>query len=338
MSLFTSNGMFPVVKDGECGRKLTNDVGRSPESFGVKHTESFYGSSIKEKSADTYCNNCGKPGHIYNQCKIPITSFGIIAFRYVGQGSKNLTTNSVGDLRSPKEFGEKEPEFLMIRRKDTLGYIDFMRGKYLLQNKNYIMNMLKQMTIKERAMLREGNFDKLWKNLWGENTVLNKYKTEEISSKEKYDLLFSGILNKDIFFTLCSMIDECDALEVWDEPEWGFPKGRRNYQEKDYECAIREFCEETGYSPEHLKNIQNIFPYEEIFTGSNYKSYKHKYYLMYMDYEDSMISTNFESSEVSKMEWKKYDDCINVIRPYNLEKKRMITNIYQCIQKYVLCH
>ena len=33
MSLFTSNGMFPVVKDGECGRKLTNDVGRSPESF-----------------------------------------------------------------------------------------------------------------------------------------------------------------------------------------------------------------------------------------------------------------------------------------------------------------
>ena len=26
-------GMFPVVKDGEVGRKLTNDVGRSPESF-----------------------------------------------------------------------------------------------------------------------------------------------------------------------------------------------------------------------------------------------------------------------------------------------------------------
>lgn len=315
-------------------RKLTDDVVLS-ESSGVKrfldsnesrfcNTTSTYGSAtqpyvfpMKEKSADTYCNNCGKPGHIYNQCKIPITSFGIIAFRYVS---------------------EKEPEFLMIRRKDTLGYIDFMRGKYLVQNKNYIMNMLKQMTVKERALLREGNFDKLWKNLWGENTVLNKYKTEEISSKEKYDLLFSGILNKDIFFTLCSMIDECDALEVWDEPEWGFPKGRRNYQEKDYECAIREFCEETGYSSEHLKNIQNIFPYEEIFTGSNYKSYKHKYYLMYMDYDDSMISTKFESSEVSKMEWKKYDDCINAIRPYNLEKKRMITNIYNCIQKYVLCH
>ena len=31
--------MFPVVKDGEGGRKLScreNDVGRSPESFGMK--------------------------------------------------------------------------------------------------------------------------------------------------------------------------------------------------------------------------------------------------------------------------------------------------------------
>jgi 8-oxo-dGTP pyrophosphatase MutT (NUDIX family) len=283
--------------------------------------------------SDTYCNNCGKPGHIYNQCKIPITSFGVIAFRYSKTGAND------GEILSAHDNGcGKEPEFLMIRRKDTLGYIDFMRGKYLVQNKNYIMNMLKQMTTKERALLKSGDFDKLWKNLWGENTVLNKYKTEEISSKEKYDLLYSGILNKNVFFTLSSMVDESDAMGVWDEPEWGFPKGRRNYQEKDYECAVREFCEETGYSSECLKNIQNIFPFEEIFTGSNYKSYKHKYYLMYMDYDDSLISTNFESSEVSKMEWKKFDDCINVIRPYNLEKKRMLTNIYHCIQKYVLCH
>ena len=32
--------MFPVVKDGEVGRKLTNDVVRRTESFEVKRTES----------------------------------------------------------------------------------------------------------------------------------------------------------------------------------------------------------------------------------------------------------------------------------------------------------
>ena len=33
---------------------------------------------------------------------------------------------------------------------------------------------------------------------------------------------------------------------------------------------------ETVYSSKFLQNIQNIISYEEIFTGSNYISYKHK--------------------------------------------------------------
>ena len=28
-----------------------------------------------------FCNNCGKQGHLYNQCKNPIISSGIVAFR-----------------------------------------------------------------------------------------------------------------------------------------------------------------------------------------------------------------------------------------------------------------
>ena len=31
---------------------------------------------------NTFCNNCGKIGHLLNDCKNPITSIGIIAFRY----------------------------------------------------------------------------------------------------------------------------------------------------------------------------------------------------------------------------------------------------------------
>lgn len=279
---------------------------------------------------ETYCNNCGKPGHIYNQCKIPITSFGIIAFRINNSYPVNSTVSHVNDNV------KNNIEFLMIRRRDTLGFIDFMRGKYLVQNKHYIMNMLKQMTIQEKEQLNCGNFDVLWRNLWGEGSISNKYRTEEITSKEKYNQLFTGIVNKNDFFTLSSMINESEEYSTWDEPEWGFPKGRRNYQEKDYECAVREFCEETGYSSDLLKNIQNIFPYEEIFTGSNYKSYKHKYYLMNIDYKDSLTYTKFEKAEVSKMEWKSYQQCIDCIRPYNLEKKRIITNIYHCINTYRL--
>ena len=33
------------------------------------------------ESQNNYCNNCGKKGHIFHQCKIPITSIGVIIFR-----------------------------------------------------------------------------------------------------------------------------------------------------------------------------------------------------------------------------------------------------------------
>ena len=33
------------------------------------------------KNNYTFCNNCGKNGHLYHQCKLPITSVGVIAFR-----------------------------------------------------------------------------------------------------------------------------------------------------------------------------------------------------------------------------------------------------------------
>jgi 8-oxo-dGTP pyrophosphatase MutT (NUDIX family) len=266
---------------------------------------------------ELYCNNCGKNGHMYNQCKIPITSFGVIAFRV-----------------NPSNG---EHEYLMIRRKDTLGYIDFMRGKYSNNNKHYLLNMITQMTNQEKELLRTGDFNLMWRKLWGSNAFLNKYKTEEISSKEKYDMLFSGIITKNESYNMNDLIEETERGETWTEPEWGFPKGRRNYQENDYQCAIREFCEETGYSSSMLKNIQNIFPFEEIFIGSNYKSYKHKYYLMFMDYAESCSATpKFQHYEVSKLEWKTYDNCIASIRSYNLEKKKVIANIHTTLHKYKL--
>jgi len=263
-------------------------------------------------NSENYCNNCGKYGHLYHQCKTPIASFGIIVFRI---------NNGV-------------TEYLMIRRKDTLGYIDFMRGKYSIYNKDYIMNMLKQMTEDEKLMLRNNDFDTLWKNLWGGISISNQYKSEEIVSKEKFQQLCDGVLNKNDFYTLFDLLDESSDFTIWKEPEWGFPKGRRNFQETDYECALREFSEETGYSIKKLRNVQNILPFEEIFTGSNYKSYKHKYYLMYMKYEDTTVQTNYQEDEVSKMSWKTYEECISSIRYYNLEKIRLITNIHNSLIKY----
>jgi ADP-ribose pyrophosphatase YjhB (NUDIX family) len=263
---------------------------------------------------NNYCNNCGKPGHLYHQCKLPITSFGIIAFRIF----------------------ENKLQYLMIRRKDTLGYIDFMRGKYSVLNKDYIINMLKQMTIEEKQLLTTGNFDLLWKRIWGNFNISSQYKSEENVSREKYNALYNGIMFKNELFTLHDLIEESNKYDSWLEPEWGFPKGRRNYQESDFDCALREFAEETGYNIKNIKNVKNLLPYEEIFTGSNYKSYKHKYYLTFMDSKNTLDNSNFEPTEVSKMEWKTFDECIHCIRNYNLEKKRLLTNINETLKTFRL--
>ena len=66
----------------------------------------------------------------------------------------------------------------------------------------------------------------------------------------------------------------------------------------------------------------------------HFKSKLHtKYYLMYMDYNESLnVNENsFQKSEVSGMEWKTYENCMSDIRPYNLEKKKMLENIHNCL-------
>jgi len=263
-----------------------------------------------------YCNNCGKSGHVFNLCKMPITSIGIIAFR-----------------KTPQNVNE----YLMICRKDTLGHIDFMRGKYNIHDKQYILNMLNQMTRSEKETMKLLDFDLLWNNVWSHEPELSPlYKNEESASREKFNTLCNGVTVKKEHYTLLDLIEESNTGIQWEEPEWGFPKGRRNSHEKDYDCALREFEEETGISRAKLRNVQNVLPFEEIFTGSNYKSYKHKYYIMGMNYNDALESSLYQKSEVSNLQWKKYEQCLEVIRDYNVEKKNILTKVHNTLTKYML--
>lgn len=76
-------------------------------------------------------------------------------------------------------------------------------------------------------------------------------------------------------------------------------------------------------------------PFEELFIASNNKYYKHKYFVAYTDMNDIMLDS-YQKSEVSKMEWKTLDQCLESIRPYNLEKKNIILNIDNVLNNYIL--
>lgn len=304
----------------------------------------------------SYCNNCGKQGHSFHNCKSPIVSYGVIAFRIAltpeDESSRLILDHQMRSALLPR-FGviakesessstnlnlKERIEYLMIRRKDTLGFIDFMRGKYSIYNKEYILNMIKQMTNDEKAKLKREPFSKLWRDLWGgdESGDSETYKSEEHNSKNKFELLRGGIYSRKDFYNLDDLIDSTPMR--WNEPEWGFPKGRRNYQECDCDCAIREFCEETGYNASQLTMINNVQPVEEIFTGSNYKSYKHKYYVMYIPYNESILERKLQECEVSDSAWLPFDQCIKTMREYNVEKIRVLDSVNHMLTRNYVCY
>ncbi len=259
------------------------------------------------------CNNCGKQGHSFHQCKLPITSYGVIAFR-------------------ASNFGI---QYLMLRRKDSFGYIDFVRGKYSPYNISQIQDIVNEMSIDEKQRILTESFETLWKNMWGEITTI-QYKAEENASMKKMEIIRAGVSINGEFVNLEEIVKNSNTK--WNETEWEFPKGRRNYKEKDLECALREFEEETGISSLNLNVVENVLPFEEIFIGSNHKSYKHKYFLAYLnDGNPEKDDLNgFQITEVSKLEWKTIDKCLESIRPYSLEKKNLIININKVLEEYRL--
>jgi 8-oxo-dGTP pyrophosphatase MutT (NUDIX family) len=237
------------------------------------------------------CNNCGLYGHLFYNCRKPITSFGVVCFRTTPSGIN---------------------EYLMVQRKDSLGYVDFLRGKYNPNNEFNLINIIKEMTIDEIENIKNNSYSYLWNKLW--NKKNEKY---DKRNEEKFNIVKT---------TKGHLFDKYNM--GWKEPEWGFPKGRRNFKEKDYDCAFREFQEETGYEMRNLRIIKNVYPFEEIFTGSNLKSYKHRYFLCSIDMKHTMNTSNFQKSEIGNLKWFDISNVKKEIRSYNDEKIKLIDNVH----------
>ena len=282
-------------------------------------------------SSGNYCNNCGKNGHLYSNCSVPITSIGVIAFRKSSEYEKFEEENKEGECECDPE---NKYEYLMIQRTDSFGFVEFIRGKYSVYNYQYIKNIIDEMTVYEKNSILTKPFDELWSSLWGEYSGI-QYRGEEQVSKNKFLQLKNGVdMSSGVKYNLETLISS--STTKWETAEWGFPKGRRNHQEKDLDCGFREFEEETGYDKFSLKQIHNVIPFEEIFIGSNIKSYKNKYYLSYMSRE-TMQKNEYQKSEVKNMKWLSYKECMDIIRPYNVEKKNIVTSINNTLNKFVIC-
>ena len=186
------------------------------------------------------------------------------------------------------------------------------------------------MTVKEHEYILAQTFDELWQNVWGESSHIKSHKNDYDTSSKKYSLI------KDMIIQLI----ESNPTK-WTEPEWGFPKGRRNPHETDINCASREFQEETGLRRQDFTIIQNTYPISETFFGSNQIHYCHKYYIALCNKSTEVemnINNPHMAREIGGIQWCSLDDAISKIRPDNVEKREILLKAGKIMRNFHPVH
>jgi len=274
----------------------------------------------KNKKIHNYCNNCGKYGHAFKKCKEPITSYGLICFR--------LKNNILSDQ---KQINNDNIEYLLIQRKYTLGYTEFIRGKFFISDIYSIIILFKQMIQSEIDSIMKYDFDYHWNQLW-----LNKKSNnfDYIQSLKKFKYLKENKNNNNYLVYILKKYKP-----IYNIIEWGIPKGRPNNYEENILCAKREFEEETLYKTHEYKilnNINNYDKYIEIFNGTNGIKYQHIYYLTKCITDRNPIS-DFYSNEIGDIKWVSFNEIHKYIRPYHVEKISIFKDINtDIINNYII--
>jgi predicted NUDIX family NTP pyrophosphohydrolase len=192
-----------------------------------------------------------------------------------------------------------ELKVLLVKRKYTYEFLYFVTSNQDF-NKTVLIKLFNKMTIEEKRLIQEFNFDLLWNKLWYEKNSFNniiyhktKKRYEEFIEKNKNNILVQ--LN-----TSCNLKDnECHL--------WSLPKGRKNYSDENkYIVAIREFTEETGIPK---SNYFLDFHFKRKYILEN--KYKIKYFIAIYknNFKVSLKLTNIKlMSEVNGIEWFSLDE------------------------------
>lgn len=193
--------------------------------------------------------------------------------------------------------GKKEVEILLVCKRYTYAYCEFVNFNYNINSDNDIVNLFKKMTLDEKIDILSLNYQQMWYRIWTNNSNYQLF----AQKKNQFDAVYmcdGGVrLRKLISQTLSTNADRI----------WEIPKGRRDDKtESNLVCAIREFYEETGIK----KRFYTLL--HEVGFNNNYTEggvmYKNKYFLARA--QDNLDIKKFitinQLNEISDMRWMSY--------------------------------
>lgn len=247
-----------------------------------------------------FCGNCGKVGHLFKECIEPVISIGVIAYKRSLDGIK----------------------YLSVMRRHSYAFVEIVRAKYN-PTEEYIKTMVENLTPDEQIMLVTEDFDTIWSHLWTVHES-GPYVRDFHASKERYTETIGKVKKA---------IAKYEPRYI--EPEWGFPKGRRNLNEDDFHCGVREFMEETGLTKKQFRIISTLPRIEEVYTANNNVNYKHIYYIADL-LDDSLIKVDTmnkeQMGEIGDIRLLTSCELINKLREDDTAKKKMILELDELLQ------
>ena len=287
--------------------------------------------------------------------KIFKKSYGIACCRY------NLTT--------------KLPEILMIKKRYTYAFFDFVFTKYKKNDDDRLCRLFDQMSIQEKADILRLDFDILWARIRIKIPIQpksDKYTNEynKRSKKSKDDLyifvnrkyhphkpimLPSGYIlydddwytyrNKKIKFKNNFISSDggkwlkklINGTKSCDTI-WEIPKGRPDRFEKPINTAIREFKEETDISIYKYTFLPHIKPIIISYIV-NRCSYTHIYYIAVakkFNWEPQINFSSYEQmTEVEKLQWISYSKAKHLNLKQTTSNTRMLNLLKKIINSFV---
>lgn len=180
---------------------------------------------------------------------------------------------------------------IVTRKRDSIEYASYLKG-------NMRTAIFDRMTTDELERLRTTDYRALWMDLWRDHARILPH----VPTLER------------MFNRLRKEIPPGDVSK-YPEPEWDFPGGRpKSRAETPRDCALREFCEETGASPHAIEFDESRVPIAVHYEGSDGRTYQSVYHWAIADRPFELVPN---PREVSAAAWLPIDRSIDRLRPYH---------------------
>ena len=202
-------------------------------------------------------------------------------------------------------FCESTRKWFLVQRKHTPEFMFLVRGSY---RPSHVKDLVNGITAKEAGLLQQF--------LQKEISYEELYIQTTMGSRE--DMLFAKRLFLDVSPTVCETLS---TKKSFVNAEWLWPKGRldSNY-EKIYECAVREFQEESGIPLREAQLISKN-PIVEKFKAFTGKIYETRCWVCVFPREIAPPSLGDTSipGEIGNRGWKTREEVLSLLQGTKLQ-------------------